>query len=340
MRECRAGRGGVLLALAILVLLCVPTVLFCVYELLLEKGPSGEDPFIYLAGLALFGGLLVFGVHRVVRGLPYISYHEEKVVIHWNGREETVVPWSEFQQEIQVGPLFPSGIVLTQRNPPQGRGKREIAIYPTHRGFQAFQSALEAHGILGGGRWPPDINCEEVFHIFTPDVEKTCVEIAQIISQNEKEVVAAFQEGLAAPQQYLAQQEQRLKSQYPLSKEEMKRCVADPWWLMRDVLEQYQVVCTRDWKDELEDFLFFLFGTKRAKAEGLTLDPRYFGLSRAGDIPEWSRLLNGKLADKGLVVGYLGTEADEYTLFLTTQEELDTLERLAYSIHQIISGFN
>ena len=64
----------------------------------------------------------------------------------------------------------------------------------------------------------------------------------------------------------------------------------------------------------------------------------FFDLPQEGNIPEWSRLLEQKLAEKGLVVGYLGTEGDEYTVFFTTWKELALLERCASSIHQVISA--
>ena len=339
MKECRAGRGSVVLALAILVGICVPVLVFCVYELLLEPGLNGEDWLLYLAGLALFGGVLVFGIHRTAQGLPYIAYDAEKVILHWNGREETVVPWETFAWEIQVGPLVPGGLVLSQRNPPQGQVKREIGVYPMHRGFREFRSALEAHGVISGGGWQPDVSrWEEYFDSPAPDVGSTCLEIARVITQSDSEVLSELQEALAAPERYLEREKERLQALYPRSEEELKRCAADPWWLMREILEQYQFVCTRDWKDEREDFLTFLFETRRAKAEGLLLDSNFFDFPQEGNIPEWSRLLEQKLAEKGLVVGYLGTEGDEYTVFFTTWKELALLERCASSIHQVISA--
>lgn len=338
MEKCRAGRGSVVLALAILVGICVPVLAFCIYELLLEPGLSGQDRLLCLAGLVLFGGVLVFVVRRVQQGLPCIAYDAEKVILHWNGREETVVSWAVFSQEIQVGTLFPCGLVLSQQHPPQGQVKREMGLYPTHRGFRAFRSALEAHGVISSGGWKPDVSrWEEYFDSPVPDVGSTCLEIARVITQNDLEVLAELQEGLAAPERYLEREKGRLQALYPLLEEEWKGWAADPWWLMRDVLERHQFVCTLDWKDGREDFLPFLFGTRRARAEGLLLASDFFDLPQEGDIPEWSRLLEQKLAEKGLVVGYLGTEGDEYTVFFTTRKELALLERWASSIHQVIS---
>lgn len=62
-----------------------------------------------------------------------------------------------------------------------------------------------------------------------------------------------------------------ITNQDPEVMSEMKEYAIDKWWLMIDILEQHNYICTRDWKDELQDFLHFLFQTKRAVSENIEI---------------------------------------------------------------------
>lgn len=165
--------------------------------------------------------------------------------------------------------------------------------------------------------------------------DEVYLKIAEIITNNDMEVISEIKDGYANPQDYIQKHHERL-SEYILD-EEMKDCVLNKRWLMIDILEIHNYVCVRDWKDELEDFLYFLFQTKRAIAEGIEIDQSDSALSQDGDIPQWCKIVDEKLAEKNIVVGNIDTESDQYTLFLATKQELASLEECASTVNQIIS---
>lgn len=171
---------------------------------------------------------------------------------------------------------------------------------------------------------------------FNPvQTDEMYLKIAEILTNNDAEVISEIKEGYAYPQNYIEKHHERL-AEYMMD-EEMKGCVLNKWWLMVDTLEIHNYVCVRDWKDELEDFLYFLSQTKRATAEGIEIDQLSSALSQDGDIAQWCKIIDGKLTEKNLVVGNIDTESDQYTLFLVTKQELASLEECASSVNQIIS---
>lgn len=169
------------------------------------------------------------------------------------------------------------------------------------------------------------------------DIEENCLKIAEIISGGGENVMSELRESYANPQIYITKHHEHLLEAYALEEEEMEEFACDKWWLMTDILEMNRYVCKRDWKDELEDFLFFLFETKRALSENIKIDSTDLPFSESGSVPQWSELIDHALADKNLIVGNIDTESDEYTLFLCTVDELKALSEYARSIHQKIA---
>lgn len=169
------------------------------------------------------------------------------------------------------------------------------------------------------------------------DIGEICLKIAEIISKNDTSVISELKEGFANPLAYVAKYHKHLSELFMLDEFEMEGYVRDKWWLMTDVLELYDYVCKRDWKDELEDFLFFLSDTKRAKLEQTRLYELGLPFSENDDIPKWSSLIDNELTNRNLTVGNIDTESDEYTLFLCTTDELELLQKYAQSINHKIA---
>lgn len=145
-----------------------------------------------------------------------------------------------------------------------------------------------------------------------------------------------MREGLFEPLSYIKKHRDYLRENYMLGDAETKAYVEDKWQLMTDILETYGYVCTRDWKDELQDFLYFLFRTKAAKAEDICVNSTEWPLPEEGDIPLWCELIDDKLAAKNLAVGCIDTDSDEYTLFICSNEALIALKKVALSINRKI----
>lgn len=186
------------------------------------------------------------------------------------------------------------------------------------------------------GRKKSDLQKEPEKKFDIVQMDEAYFKIAEIITKNDTEVMREIKESFANPQDYQEKHDERLSNCYMLNEKERKAFVLNRWMLMIDILERYNYVCSRDWKDELDDFLYFLFHTKRAVSEQLEGDRFKLVLSQEGDIPQWSTIINGKLAEKNLVVGYIGTDSDSYIVFLCSKQELACLEECASAVNQVI----
>ena len=168
------------------------------------------------------------------------------------------------------------------------------------------------------------------------NIEEICLKIAEIISGNDKNVMSELKESYANPQTYITKYHEHLSEDYMLDEDEMEDFVRDKWWMMTDILEIKEYVCKRDWKDELEDFLFFLSRTKRSVSENIKLDQLDLSFSENDSIPQWSELIDKELTNRNLAVGNIDMESDEYTVFLCAVKELETLKKYAHSINHKI----
>ncbi|MDE7205864.1 MAG: hypothetical protein K2N90_01655 [Lachnospiraceae bacterium] len=168
-------------------------------------------------------------------------------------------------------------------------------------------------------------------------IEEMCLKIAEMISGNDRGIIAELKESYANPQAYIAKYHEHLSEDCMFDEIEMEAYVSDKWWLMTDLLEIKEYVCKRDWKDELEDFLYFLSETKRAVSENVRLDKLDLPFSEEGDIAEWSALIDKELTSKNLAVGNIDTESDEYTVFLCAVDELERLEKCAGAMNHKIT---
>jgi len=172
-------------------------------------------------------------------------------------------------------------------------------------------------------------------------IEEMCLKIAEIISENDKSVMIELKESYANPQTYIAKYHEHLAEDYMLGEDKMEDFVRDKWWLMTDILEIQEFVCKRDWKDELQNFLYFLSGTKRAVSENIRLDKLALPFSEDDDILRWSELIDKELINRNLAVGNIDTDSDEYTVFLCEVDELEVLGKCADTIgHKITFAKN
>lgn len=134
---------------------------------------------------------------------------------------------------------------------------------------------------------------------------------------------------------------------------EMKKCVSDPKgyfesnkdifdeWFMNDssddqeickvalvyLLEQGNFVCNRDWKDEKEDFVYFVSNLKNFKRLGISIEEEL--LNEDDDISVWASILNDKWNDKGCCLANIGIGSDSYVLFICETEKLEYLQTLS-----------
>lgn len=133
---------------------------------------------------------------------------------------------------------------------------------------------------------------------------------------------------------------------------EMKKCLSDPKgyfnahgdifgeWFMNDrsddqeickvalihLLEQGNFVCNRDWKDEKEDFIYFVSNLENFKRLGLSIEEEL--LDETDDISVWADILNDQWKDRDCCLANIDIGSDSYVLFTCETYKLKRLEDL------------
>ncbi len=97
-----------------------------------------------------------------------------------------------------------------------------------------------------------------------------------------------------------------------------------------DILAENLYVCERDWKDELDDFLYFVGELKGTKEHTLPLKPKWF--DRNGDISEWSAIIDDEWKSFGMCLAGIDIESDSYVLFPCKIDKWNELEALAKAV--------
>ena len=153
------------------------------------------------------------------------------------------------------------------------------------------------------------------------------VEIAKLISNGDEAVLRDISSCAENPQYWFQSHQEQYKNRGVDSAEDLELI---QWLGLADILESNNWVCERDWKDELEDFLFFLQKLKGYQSIGLSLDPDWFDPS--GDIPAWCNILAAKWESRGVRAAAIDIESDSYVLFPVSATQFPHLQKLAKEI--------
>lgn len=150
--------------------------------------------------------------------------------------------------------------------------------------------------------------------------------IASIISGNDSAVIKRTTDCLADGEGYFNEHadaflERGIEKFDEISLREMQ------WISMVDILSENQYVCERDWKDELDDFLYFVREQKEMKAAALPLEAEWF--DKNADISEWCTIIDGKWKSSGMCLAGIDLESDSYVLFPCRDDKLHELKKLA-----------
>lgn len=169
------------------------------------------------------------------------------------------------------------------------------------------------------GNLKNDFN-DEVFKKFP------LVKIAAIITNGDLEVLSEIKKISEDSEGYFDEHEDILDEWFftedDTDEEELKLM------LFITVLENHNYLCTRDWKDEKEDFVYFLQNLKEVKKNNLPIDEDL--LDEKGHIGKWSAVLDEKWEPLGFCVGNLKPwPSDSYHLFLCKLQDLEELRNVA-----------
>ena len=99
------------------------------------------------------------------------------------------------------------------------------------------------------------------------------------------------------------------------------------WLGMVDILIKNNYVCERDYKDELEDFLYFVQELKGIKSNDLTLEEDWF--EENADITDWCSIIDSKWASEGMCIAAIDIDSDSYVIFPCKINVLQNLQEYA-----------
>lgn len=164
-------------------------------------------------------------------------------------------------------------------------------------------------------------------------IEPTVVELARVISSGDEAVLRDITACTEAPADWFTAHQDRYRERCILSSDDLELI---QWLGLVDILEEHGWVCERDWKDELEDFSYFLQNLHGFQKLGLELDPDW--LDEDEDISAWCGVLTEKWAAQGVRIAAIGIDSDSYVVFPATAPQFDELQRLAGEIGQCIDA--
>lgn len=169
----------------------------------------------------------------------------------------------------------------------------------------------------------PETECKP----FGPNV----LEIAKLISSGDEAVLKDITACTEDPADWFISHQDRYRERCILSSDDPELI---QWLGLVDILEEHGWVCERDWKDELEDFSYFVQNLHGFQKLGLELNPDW--LDEDEDISAWCDVLTEKWAAQGVRIATIGIDSDSYVLFPAAVPQFDELQRLAGEIGQCI----
>ena len=169
----------------------------------------------------------------------------------------------------------------------------------------------------------PEAKCKP----FGPNV----LEIAKLISSGDKAVLKDVSACTEDPIGWFTAHQDRYGERCILSSDDPELI---QWLGLVDILEEHGWVCERDWKDELEDFSYFVQNLHGFQKLGLELDADW--LDEDEDIPAWCGVLTEKW--EGVCVAAIDIDSDSYVLFPVASLQLAQLQKLAEEIGHCIDA--
>ncbi|WP_160323650.1 DUF6630 family protein [Defluviitalea phaphyphila] len=106
------------------------------------------------------------------------------------------------------------------------------------------------------------------------------------------------------------------------------------WISLVSILEKNNYVCERDWKDEKEDFIYFVENLVGMKKYNVHIDPDW--LNEDDFIPQWCQILDDKWKSQGVCMADFDIGSDSYVLFPCKTADLKLLQDYAAQIGERI----
>lgn len=144
--------------------------------------------------------------------------------------------------------------------------------------------------------------------------ENPIYKIAAEISNNNMAVLEEANKCLSDTKKYFSENEEQYEERgitRDVMEDEGEELIQ--WIGMVDLLFKYHYVCERDWKDELEDFLYFMRELEGVKSNHLPLEEDWF--DEKDDIAKWCGIIDRKWASQGMCAAAIDIDSDSYVIF-------------------------
>lgn len=160
-----------------------------------------------------------------------------------------------------------------------------------------------------------------------------CIEIAKIISNNNLNVTNEVTECVNNPIKYFQFNKKRYEDRCIYNADNIDIII---WIGMVDILINNNYACERDWKDELEDFTYFMNDLKTMKENNIKINKELLNQNEEDAILEWCEYLKQKDVMKNFVIGAIDIDSDSFIMFVCLTPVLDKLKILAESVNHRI----
>lgn len=157
------------------------------------------------------------------------------------------------------------------------------------------------------------------------------LEIASIISNKDKEVIDKLSSCLLDTKRYF---QENISFYQDRGIYEITEISKIKWIALVEILQEHNYVCERDWKDELEDFLYFSNRLNQMQANNLILKEEWFNPD--DDISIWCEIIDENWSNIDMCMASIDIDSDSYVLFPSTTKDLNRLKNIANSINQRI----
>ncbi len=155
----------------------------------------------------------------------------------------------------------------------------------------------------------------------TTYLKNIIIDISKVISHNDTEVINEINNIMNKKDNYIKNNERGID----------ENCDDSTlfWLIMVDILEKYNYVCESDWKDESEDFIYSISNLKT-----FDLDVNNDIFNEDESIIEWCKIIDSRCEPK--CIGCIDIDSDSYVLFVSNNDEINELKRLAREISKKI----
>ncbi|MCH5198267.1 MAG: hypothetical protein J1E34_05100 [Oscillospiraceae bacterium] len=170
MKKCKAGMFATVIVLLLFAAFFLPMTGLFLYLAIFDQSLSRDDRLLFAAGAVLFGGLVVFAGYRIFyRGIGWVEYDSDTVVIHCSRREQHSFSWENVPGDNVKAEPWQGGYMFTVL---KGGKKYKVGVNRFSSGFKDLEQTMDSAGVL------------KRIGIFTKDDFKQTAE--QVFGQFEK----------------------------------------------------------------------------------------------------------------------------------------------------------